>query len=62
MKIQYDFFLFFLDRLDRMHENKKNLFYFIFSFYFIIIIFFFDENQVFNTKVVSLQYKNTNRN
>jgi len=38
-----------------MHENKKKL------FYFIIIIFFFDENQVFNTEVVSLQYKNTNR-
>jgi hypothetical protein len=41
-----------------MHENKK--FYFILFFIFFTIIFF-DENQVFNTRFVSLRYKNTNQ-
>jgi len=30
MKIQYDFFNFFLERLGRMYENKKIFFIFIF--------------------------------
>ena len=44
--------IYFLERLGRMHEKK--------IFYFILFIFF-DENQVFNTGFVSLQYKNTNQ-
>ena len=56
MKIQYDFFKFFLERLSRMHENKT-----FYSILFFLLFFFFYENQIFNTEFVSLQYKNTNQ-
>jgi len=50
MKIQYDFFIIFLERLGRMHENKI----------FFIYLFIFTKIRYFNTGFVSLQYKNTN--
>jgi len=48
-KIQYDFY-FILERLGRMHENKKKIFFFAVT-----------KTEYFNTEFVSLQYKNTNR-
>jgi len=42
------FIIYFLERLGRIHENK-------------IFYLFFYANQVFNTRFVSLQYKNTNQ-
>jgi hypothetical protein len=53
MKIQYEFFIYILERLGRMHENKR--------FFFIIIIYVLTKTRYFNTGFVSLQYKNTNR-
>jgi hypothetical protein len=48
MKIQYDFFfVFILERLGRMHENKKK---FIFIFFYIC----FTKTRYFNTGFVSL--------
>jgi hypothetical protein len=53
MKIQYEFFIYILERLGRMHKNKR--------FFFIIIIYVLTKTRYFNTGFVSLQYKNTNR-
>jgi len=48
------FFYFIFERLGRMHENKI---FFLFYFYFFVL----PKTGYFNTKLVSLQYKNTNQ-
>jgi len=46
------YIIYFLERLGRIHENK--------IFYLFFYLFFY-ANQVFNTRFISLQYKNTNQ-
>jgi len=53
MMLQY-LYIYILERLGHMHENKTFLFLFLF--------YFFDDltkTKYFNTGLVSLQYKNT---
>ena len=49
----YNIYIYMLERLGRMHENKTFLIYFIF--------YVLTKTGYFNTGFVSLQYKNTNR-
>ena len=50
MKIRYDFF----ERFGRMHENKT-----LFLFYNLCKVL--TKTRYFNTRFISLWYKNTNR-
>jgi hypothetical protein len=45
--------IYIFERLDRMHEDKKD--------FFVVLYFFFvlEKTKYFNTRFVSLQYKNT---
>jgi hypothetical protein len=45
------------ERLDHMHENK-NYFFFVFPYIFWNIS---EKTEYFNTRLVSLHYKNTNQ-
>jgi hypothetical protein len=53
MKIQYDLFIFWFQRLDYMHENKDMRLY--------IYIYVSTKIRYFNTGFVFLRYKNTNQ-